>query len=365
MTGIYIHIPFCKRKCPYCDFYSFKADESKKDSYLKAVLLCLDKWKEKISDDIDTVYFGGGTPSVFGGERIAQVISFIKESFVLTEDAEITVECNPSSVSEKFFLEIRNAGVNRISMGMQSAVDKERLTLGRLSDCNQVRQAVAAAKEAGIDNISLDIMLGVPYQTMESLDESIDFLLSFDIPHISAYMLKIEEGTPFDKMEDILVLPDEDAVSEMYLHTSRCLSSAGYNHYEVSNFAKDGKESRHNTRYWLGQDYIGIGPSAHSYLHGERFYYDRDFNGFIEGNEPVFDGFGGDKDEYVMLRLRLAEGLDFKEYEKKYNEKIDEEVIEKMKKYQKAGLLHIDDKGVRLTPEGFLLSNAIIGEFIR
>ncbi|MBO7318879.1 MAG: coproporphyrinogen III oxidase, partial [Clostridia bacterium] len=143
------------------------------------------------------------------------------------------------------------------------------------------------------------------------------------------------------------------------------LSSAGYNHYEVSNFAKDGKESRHNTRYWLGQDYIGIGPSAHSYLHGERFYYDRDFNGFIEGNEPVFDGFGGDKDEYVMLRLRLAEGLDFKEYEKKYNEKIDEEVIEKMKKYQKAGLLHIDDKGVRLTPEGFLLSNAIIGEFIR
>ena len=165
-------------------------------------------------------------------------------------------------------------------------------------------------------------MLGVPYQTLESLDQSIDFLLSLDIPHISAYMLKIEEGTPFDKIADTLILPDEDTVSEMYLHTSRRLSSAGYKHYEISNFAKEGRESRHNTRYWLGSDYIGVGPSAHSYLNTERFYYERDFNSFIAGNEPVSDGFGGDKDEYVMLRLRLAEGLNFEEYEKKYKEKM-------------------------------------------
>ena len=364
MTGIYIHIPFCKRKCPYCDFYSFKADESQKDSYLQAVLLCLNRWKEKISDDIDTVYFGGGTPSVFGSERISQLLSCIKNIYKLTDDAEITVECNPSSVSEKFFAEIKNAGVNRISMGMQSAVDKERLMLGRLSDSNQVKNAVLMAKNAGIDNISLDIMLGVPFQTMESLDESIDFLLSSDIPHISAYMLKVEENTPFGEMGDSLILPDEDAVTEMYLHTSKRLTSAGYRHYEISNFAKDGKESRHNTRYWLGKDYIGIGPSAHSFLAGERFYYDRDFSSFINGAEPVSDGFGGDKEEYIMLRLRLAEGLNFEEYEKKYKETISETVIEKMKKYQEAGLLHIDDKGIRLTPEGFLLSNAIIGEFI-
>ena len=364
MTGIYIHIPFCKRKCPYCDFYSFKADETQKDSYLKAVLLCLDKWKEKISDQIDTVYFGGGTPSVFGGERISQVLSHIKDSYSLTFDAEITVECNPSSVSEEFFLKIKNAGVNRISMGMQSAVDKERLSLGRLSDSNQVKKAVTMARKAGIDNISLDIMLGVPGQSIESLDESIDFLLSLDIPHISAYMLKVEEGTPFDKMGDSLVLPDEDTVSEMYLHTSKRLSLSGYKHYEISNFAKDGKESRHNTRYWLGSDYVGIGPSAHSFFRGERFYYDRDFCSFISGAKPISDGFGGDKDEYIMLRLRLSDGLNFEEYENKYKEKIDAEVISKMEKYQKAGLLHIDDKGIRLTPEGFLLSNVIIGEFI-
>ncbi len=364
MTGIYIHIPFCIRKCPYCDFYSFKADESKKDSYLQAVLLCLDKWKNKIEDEIDTVYFGGGTPSVFGYERISQALSCIKDNYRLLEDAEITVECNPSSVSADFFTEIKKAGVNRISMGMQSAVDKERLTLGRLSDTNQVKNAVDMAKNAGIDNISLDIMLGVPSQTMESLDESIDFLLSLDIPHISAYMLKIEEGTPFDKMGDSLVLPDEDAVSEMFLHTSKRLSSAGYKHYEISNFAKSGKESRHNTRYWLGDEYIGIGPSAHSFLFGERFYYERDFESFISGAEPISDGFGGDKDEYIMLRLRLADGLNFEEYENKYGEKITEDLIGKMKKYQKAGLVHIDDKRLRLTSEGFLISNAIIAELI-
>ena len=364
MTGIYIHIPFCQGKCPYCDFYSFKANETEKDSYLKAVLLCLDKWKEKISDSIDTVYFGGGTPSVFGSDRISEVLSFIKDNFCLTDDAEITVECNPSSVSREFFKGISKAGVNRISMGMQSAVTKERLTLGRLSDSSQVRDAVDMAKKEGIVNISLDIMLGVPYQTMETLDESIDFLLSLGIPHISAYMLKIEEGTPFDKMADSLILPDEDTVSEMYLHTSERLSSAGYEHYEISNFALKGKQSRHNNRYWKGQDYIGIGPSAHSFIGGERFYYDRDFNEFLSGCDMIHDGFGGDKEEYIMLRLRLSEGLSFSEYEKKFGEKISQDKLCAMSKFEKAGLLVIDSESMRLTPKGFLLSNMIIGEMI-
>lgn len=364
MTGIYIHIPFCIRKCPYCDFYSFKADETEKDSYLQAVLLCLGKWKEKIRDSIDTIYFGGGTPSVFGSERISKVLSFIKSNYNLRADAEITVECNPSSVSAEFFSTIKTAGVNRISMGMQSAVDKERLTLGRLSDTRQVKNAVDMAKESGIDNISLDIMLGVPYQTMESLDESIDFLLSLDIPHISAYMLKVEEGTPFYEMADSLPIADEDKVAEMYLHTSERLTSAGYSHYEISNFAKEGKESRHNNRYWKGENYIGIGPSAHSFFDGKRFYYNRSFDEFINGAEPIDDGFGGDSEEYIMLRLRLKEGLNFEQYQKKFGKKIDENKIENMKKYVKAGLVIIDDKGIRLTPKGFLLSNAIIGEML-
>lgn len=364
MTGIYIHIPFCIKKCPYCDFYSFKADESEKDSYLQAVLLCLGKWSNKVKDGIDTVYFGGGTPSVFGSDRISKVLSFIKCNYRLVSDAEITVECNPSSVSAEFFRQIKDAGVNRISMGMQSAVDKERLSLGRMSDREQVRNAVMLAKGVGIDNISLDIMLGVPHQTMESLDESIDFLLSLDIPHISAYMLKVEEGTPFYNMADSLPIADEDSVAEMYLHTSERLSLAGYNHYEISNFSKEGKESRHNNRYWKGSDYIGIGPSAHSFFEGKRFYYSRSFDDFISGKEPLDDGFGGDSEEYIMLRLRLSEGLNFKEYEEKFSEKISQVRIETMRKYEKVGLVIIDDKGMRLTPKGFLVSNGIIGELI-
>ena len=364
MTGIYIHIPFCVGKCPYCDFYSFKANETEKDSYLKAVLLCLEKWKEKISDKIDTVYFGGGTPSVFGECRISRIIGYIKEHFELTDDCEITVECNPSSVSREFFKGIRESGVNRISMGMQSAVDKERVTLGRLSDSDRVREAVAMAKNEGTDNISLDIMLGVPYQTMESLGESIDFLLSLGIPHISAYMLKIEEGTPFEKMAESLPLPDEDAVAEMYLHTSERLRAAGYEHYEISNFALENKQSRHNNRYWLGQDYIGIGPSAHSFFKGKRYYYDRDFNKFLSGCDMVYDGEGGDKDEYIMLRLRLSSGLKFKEYEELFGEKISQDKIKLMKKYEKAGLCEVNEESMRLTTKGFLLSNVIIGEML-
>ena len=364
MTGIYIHIPFCVGKCPYCDFYSFKANETEKDSYLKAVLLCLEKWKEKISDKVDTVYFGGGTPSVFGEYRISRIMTYLKEHFNLSEDCEITVECNPSSVSREFFKGIRESGANRISMGMQSAVDKERVTLGRLSDSERVREAVAMAENEGIDNISLDIMLGVPYQTMESLDESIDFLLSLGIPHISAYMLKVEDGTPFEKMADSLPLPDEDAVAEMYLHTSERLRAAGYEHYEISNFALKDKQSRHNNRYWKGQDYIGIGPSAHSFFGGKRYYYDRDFNKFLSGFDMIYDGDGGDEEEYIMLRLRLSEGLNFAEYEEKFGGKIFQDKINIIKKYEKAELCEVDEEGIRLTPKGFLLSNMIIGELI-
>jgi oxygen-independent coproporphyrinogen-3 oxidase len=166
-------------------------------------------------------------------------------------------------------------------------------------------------------------------------------------------------------MADGLSLADEDTVAEMYLHTSQRLRSAGYNHYEISNFAKDGKESRHNNRYWLGEDYIGIGPSAHSCFAGKRFYYERDFDKFIEGAEVIDDGDGGDSDEYIMLRLRLAQGLKFKEYEKKFGEKISDDKIKLMNKYEKSGFCKVDDEGIKLTPEGFLVSNIIIGEILK
>ncbi len=364
MTGIYIHIPFCIKKCPYCDFYSFSANQKDKDSYLKAVLCALKDKAHLVHTQVDTVYFGGGTPSTFGSDRIGAVLWAIRENYKLSKDAEITVECNPSSVSESFFNELYSAGVNRISMGMQSAVETERKALGRASDKNQVKKAIDLAKKAGINNISLDIMLGVPCQSMESLDESIDFLLESDIQHISAYMLKIEEGTPFDKIKDSLILPDEDVVADMYLHTVKRLREGGFFQYEISNFSLPGYESRHNLKYWHCEEYLGIGPSAHSFIGGKRLYYRRDFDAFIRGEDMLFDSDGGDKDEYIMLTLRLSEGLKFKEYEKRFGEALDSSIIEKGKKFQDAGLLKISDEGIALNEKGFLISNMIISELI-
>ncbi len=363
MTGIYIHIPFCLSKCPYCDFYSFKGDEKQKDSYLKAVLFSLEGYADK-NLKIDTLYFGGGTPSVFGGERIGRITEYIREKFDLQKDAEITVECNPSSTDENFVRQVKKAGVNRISMGMQSAVDKERKILGRPSGREDIGRSVNLFKNEGIDNISLDLMLGVPYQTMETLDESLDFILSLGVKHISAYMLKIEKGTPFERDEEKLDLPDEDTVADMYLHTSERLGKEGFIHYEVSNFALEGFHSRHNTRYWKCEDYIGIGPSAHSCYKGKRFYYSRSFEDFLLGKESVYDGEGGNEEEYIMLALRLNEGLDGKKFREKYGRDLDESVFLKAKKYEKNGLLKIEGDRIYLTDEGFLLSNSIISDLL-
>ena len=363
MTGIYIHIPFCKSKCPYCDFYSFKPDEAQKDSYLKAVLRCLKENKSQIKTEVDTLYFGGGTPSFFGGERIKAVIDCIKENYRLVAP-EITVECNPSSVSGSFFKALSEAGVNRISMGMQSAVDSERKALGRLSGKNEVKSAITLAKKNGIHNISLDIMLGVPGQTFGSLDESIDFLLSADIQHISAYMLKIEEGTPFYKMQSDLALPDEDTVCEMYLHTVKRLSESGFMQYEISNFSKKGYESRHNLHYWRTEEYLGIGPSAHSFLNGKRFYYKRDFNSFLSCPTIIEDGDGGSEEEYIMLALRLSEGLSKENFKKRFGRYPNPIIFEKAKEFEKHGLMNITDEKLHLSAEGFLLSNSIIGKLL-
>lgn len=361
MTGIYIHIPFCKSKCPYCDFYSFKPDINQKDSYLEAVLLCLLTYKDKIKNGVDTIYFGGGTPSYFGGERIKRVIDCIKENYNVN-NAEITVECNPSSVDEKLLSFLKAAGVNRISMGMQSAVDRERQSLGRLSGKNQVADAVSLIKSHGIDNISLDLMLGVPHQTKKSLKESVDFIIAQDVKHISAYMLKIEEGTPFSKMS--LPLPDEDEVCELYLYASEYLEEKGFEQYEISNFAKKGFESRHNLKYWHCEEYLGIGPSAHSFLGGERFYYPRDFSAFLENPEVVSDGKGGDEEEYIMLSLRLREGLTKKGFYNRFKKEIPEELFKKALPLEKAELLKITEEGLHLTKKGFLLSNSIISTLL-
>ena len=249
-------------------------------------------------------------------------------------------------------------------MGMQSAVNRERLSLGRQSGTEKISDCIELFRNEGIFNISLDLMLGVPGQTMESLDESIDFLLSSGVKHISAYMLKIEEGTPYHTYQNSLDLPDEDAVCEMYLHTVRRLKEKGYGQYEVSNFCLEGYESRHNLHYWHCEEYLGVGPSAHSFLNGKRFYFERDFDSFIKECVPIDDGEGGSEEEYIMLCLRLNEGLSDKKYYERFGRHIDKTVFEKAERFEKAGFLAIENGTIRLNEEGFLLSNTIISELI-
>ncbi|MCM1544974.1 MAG: radical SAM family heme chaperone HemW [Ruminococcus sp.] len=362
--GLYIHVPFCASKCDYCDFYSFVPNEKETDSYLTAVLSSVEKWGKRISGSFDSIYFGGGTPSFFGGEKISAIIKKIYDCFDIDPDCEITVECNPSSVNEKLMAELAKAGVNRVSMGVQSAVNSERRQLGRRSDCAQAEAAIQIAKKHGITNISLDLMLGIPLQTMRSLDESIDFIIKSKVRHISAYMLKIEENTPLYARQNTLDFPNEDLVCDMYYRTIERLKNAGFIQYEISNFALPGYESRHNLKYWNCEEYLGIGPAAHSFIDGKRFCYKRDIRSFMNGDVPDFDGSGGDEEEYVMLRLRLKKGLVSSEYAERFGKSIPDEYFSRAKKLQKLGLVDVTNDSISLTEKGFLLSNSVICDIL-
>lgn len=340
-SGLYFHIPFCKSKCPYCDFYSVKFDEASAQQYVQEICNEIKQYQ----GIFDTVYFGGGTPSILPPELIGKILDCARAQFEISDDAEITVECNPNKDLSDDFKKYASYGVNRISLGMQSAVDSERFALGRVAGKNEVERTINYARQSGIENISLDLMLGTPKQTIESLDYSFDFIKSVGVPHVSAYMLKIEEGTKFFQMRDRLVLPDDDTVGEMYLKTVDTLASFGIKQYEISNFAVPGFESRHNTKYWTLTPYLGIGKSAHSFWGGKRFFYDREWN-------KIDDGTGGDKEEQIMLGLRLAKGID--------KSLVDRDFAELVK------MGYVADLGERiaLTPKGMLVSNTIINYII-
>ena len=280
-------------------------------------------------------------------------------------NAEITAECNPSSsLSPGFFETLADAGFNRVSMGMQSAVDAERRKLGRKATAADVETAVKACQRAGITNVSLDVMLGVPEQTETSLLQSLDFALSLGITHISAYMLSIEDGTFFAKKRDSLHLPDEDAVCDWYLVLCEHLKKRGLRHYEISNFCLPGHEARHNTAYWRDEEYLGIGPAAHSFLNGRRFYFPRDLDGFIRGAPLMDDGPGGGWEESMMLALRLDTGVSLKAVQEKYGVVPSPSFADAIKPYLSAGLLAFDGDRLALTERGFLVSNTLIGELL-
>jgi oxygen-independent coproporphyrinogen-3 oxidase len=360
--GIYIHIPFCEKKCNYCDFYSSAANSEQRKRYIERLCQEIKKWGGRTACPIDTLYIGGGTPSLLCDTELSLIIGEVKKNFNLLENAEITCEINPGDNIEAFLKAAKKLGVNRISIGVQSANDTELKVLGRRHNFEDAKETVKIARGLGFNNISTDIMIGLPDSTSTTLENSIRQILALNPEHISAYILKIEEATPFAKME--LNLPDDDSIADQYLQVCKAFQHAGYAHYEISNFAKLGFESRHNNRYWNCCEYIGIGPAAHSFFEGKRFFYERNLFSFIHNAKTTDDGEGGSKEEFIMLALRLSKGLVFKEYEERFGQNIDNKIKAKALLFEKQGLCVCDENHIALTDRGMLLSNAIIGELI-
>ena len=333
------------------------------DNYCAALQQRISESASALQCKANTLYIGGGTPSVLGAERLKNLVNQAKRDF-LTDEAEVTVECNPYKLSPDFFKVLAEVGVNRISLGLQSANDTERRTLGRRSDRQTVETAVKAAQRAGIKNISLDVMLGVPDQTEKSLSQTLDFCLSLGVPHISAYILKLEENTPFWRRRAQYHFPDDDKTADLYLQLCETLENGGILQYEISNFAKSGFESRHNLKYWHCEEYLGLGPAAHSFLNNKRFYFSRDFEAFLKGNAPTPDGDGGDFTEYAMLALRLTEGLRESRVLARFGHKIPDEMHKKAQIFVQSGYMAADEERIALTRNGFLLSNAILAEIL-
>ncbi len=362
MAGLYLHIPFCARKCAYCSFYSACVHQSLMDGYLKALIKEIEKWGGSSGRPFETVYIGGGTPSLLD-EKIIPLIAAVKNSFSLTEDCEITAEMNPTASAEEFLLSAKKAGVNRLSIGVQSAIDSELSLLGRAHTAKEAKQVFLRARELGFENISLDLMTGLPNSNKETLKRSLDFLCELSPEHISAYILKIEEKTALYKRTD-LQFADEDTQAEQYLYTCEHLENCGYTHYEISNFAKKGFESRHNTKYWKCEEYLGIGAAAHSFLGGKRFYYPADLKAFIKNPQTVYDGTGGDAQEYLMLNLRLKEGIDLKDYFSRFSLTPKNDFYTFLELLEKQKLGHYSKNRFSLTDKGMLLSNTVITEIL-
>ncbi len=348
--GLYIHFPFCEKKCYYCDFYSL-ADTRLKEEYISALVREIEK-NEK--NEIDTVFFGGGTPSLFSPSELERVITAINKAFILDKNAEITIEANPTSQNLSAF---RSLGINRLSLGVQSFSDDELQALGRGHTSSDAVKTVLDASKY-FDNISIDLMLGIPKQTGESFMKNIVTALSLPLSHVSLYALSIEENTVFGrkaKKGEDLCLPENDR--EMYLEASRLLKENGFEHYEISNFAREGFRSRHNMKYWHAEEYIGIGASAHSYFKGERYAYPRSVKAFIEGaeKEDVYKNTPADrKEELIFLSLRLSDGLDLEGLT------LRDGFYPFVEELEKHGLAHLKNNRLSLTDEGFFVSNEII-----
>lgn len=369
--GLYIHIPFCKSKCVYCDFYSLPHAENHMDRYVSALCRQLAEIsRQTTAHEVDTIYFGGGTPSYLGAKRLKLILKTIEKHYRIAKRPEITLEANPDSAGDwKNLRRLRKAGFNRLSLGVQSADDALLALLGRPHTFSQAVDAVAAARKAKIKNLSLDLIYGLPGQTMEGWKDTVEKALALEPVHLSCYGLKVEENTPLWETQRDFEMPDDDLQADMYLWTVERLTELGFLQYEISNFAKPDFASRHNLKYWTLGEYAGFGPSAHSDLGDVRYAYVRDLDAYCAGVENEGDILSENERipsrereiEYVMLGLRTAHGLSKQEFEYRFRFPFGP-VQAVLERFAESGHAVFHGGRWRLTPEGFLLSNQIIGQ---
>ena len=371
--GIYVHIPFCASKCEYCDFYSLRDQpESVMDSYLDVVCRHIQETGALAPEYVvDTVYFGGGTPTHFGAEGLAEILTQIRRSFDVSDSAEITFEANPESVTDALLKRLRAEGFNRVSLGIQCDDDEILARIGRPHTYEQAVNAYDRIRHFGFQNVSVDLIYGLPGQSLGAWQQTLENVLTLHPEHISCYGLKVEEGTPLYGYQAYADLADDDTQADMYLSAVEILKEHGYRQYEISNFARRGKVSRHNLKYWMGMEYIGFGPDASSDFAGKRYSYVRSLPEYIAGirnggqiirelNQiPTRERAG----EYVMMRLRTIGGINRQEYESAFLLPFDP--LEKLLQMnEQHGLARFENGRWHLTPRGFLVSNSIISDLL-
>ncbi|MGN1115233.1 MAG: radical SAM family heme chaperone HemW [Candidatus Ornithomonoglobus sp.] len=367
MKGLYIHIPFCVRKCEYCDFVSFPGQEERFEEYIDALIAEMAEYR---SAAVDTVFIGGGTPSVLPPQLIAKLCRAVKDNFNIARDYEWTAEANPGTLTDGKIQAMLDGGINRISLGVQSFNDMELRAAGRIHTAQTAYDTVLKLNKEGFKNISIDLMESLPYQTAESFKRSLEAAVSLPVKHISVYSLIIEDGTPIKEKYDkgIYAMPDEDNDRELYHYTKTFLSEHGFNRYEISNYAMQGFESRHNLKYWDCDEYIGIGAAAASYLDGVRYSNTCDLSEYIAGNYR-----SGEREiltredmtgEFMMLGLRKAEGVSAAEFKRRFGCAIESIYGSQIQKFIKLGVMEYSNGCYRLTERGLDVSNTVMCEFV-
>jgi oxygen-independent coproporphyrinogen-3 oxidase len=374
--GIYIHIPFCKQKCNYCDFYSIKWDDESENKYIEAVISEINSYKDKFYDNyiVDTLFFGGGTPTIIKPENLGKIVDSLRGVIEIDKCSEISMEANPNTLTSEKLRKYKNIGINRLSIGIQSLNDEILKKIGRIHNSTEALEAIDRAKNTGFENINSDIMFNIPGQTVYDIEDAVTKIIEKGVKHISFYSLKLEKGTPMYSLEKNkkIIMPDEDIEREMYYAGRNVMGKNNLFQYEISNFAVNGFECRHNLKYWNQDEYIGLGPSAHSFMDNIRYSNPSDLKYYCDNiNSSKFERIIHEKlekndlmFEYIMLRLRLTEGLNINEFNYKFSQEFKEMYKTKINFLMKNNLLEINNDFIRLTNKGMDISNYVIEEFM-